>query len=73
MPSQIFMVARAPEAEPLDPKQVRSLLMHARKDSEWEVIEMELEQAKLIPKCIAEYKRRQPYRRTALFCLRRHA
>lgn len=66
MPSQIFRITRAPEAEPIDPQQVRSLLWHNRKDSQWEVTEMELEQAKLIPKCVAEYKRRQSSPNNAL-------
>ena len=58
MPSQIFRITRAPEVEPLDPQQVKSLLWHNRKDSEWEVTEMELEQAKLIPKCVMDCRRR---------------
>jgi len=59
MPSQIFRITRAPEAKPLDPQQLRSLLWTNRIDSQWEVTEVELEQAKLTPTCVMDYKRRQ--------------
>ena len=58
MPSQLFRVTRAPEADPMTSQQIRRMISMERDDSEWEVTEMELKPAKLIPTCVAEHERR---------------
>jgi len=53
MPSQLFRITRAPEADPIDPRQVRRMISVERDDSEWEVTEMELVPAQVIPQTVA--------------------
>lgn len=53
MPSQIFRITRAPEADPIDPRQVRRMISVERDDSEWEVTEMELIPARFVPQTVA--------------------
>ena len=48
MPSQLFRVTRAPEAEPMTPQQIRRMISVERDDSEWEVQEMELLPARVV-------------------------
>jgi hypothetical protein len=48
MPSQIFKVTRAPEATPIDARDVRWLIAKARQDSEWDVKECVLQAAELV-------------------------
>ena len=48
MPSQLFRVTRAPEAEPITPQQIRRMISVERDDSEWEVQEMELLPARVV-------------------------
>ena len=52
MPSQIFVVTRPPEAAPIDFRRVCRLISIDRPDSEWDVHECELQQAKLVD-CVA--------------------
>lgn len=40
MPSQLFKITRASEADPVNSNRLRSLLWNDRKDSEWEVTEI---------------------------------
>jgi hypothetical protein len=53
MPSQIFVVSRAPEAEPIEARLIRQMVAAKRTDSEWEVHECELQAAKLVPRDVA--------------------
>ena len=41
MPSQLFRITRAPEAEPIDPDMLRRFLWRARPDSEWQVADID--------------------------------
>ena len=47
MPSQLFRITRAPEAEPIDPDMLRRLLWRARSDSEWQVTDIDALEAML--------------------------
>ena len=49
MPSQIFRVTRAPECDPVTPQQLRRMLWTERRDSDWDVTEMMLTPAELLP------------------------
>jgi len=49
MPSQIFILTRAPEAEPIDARQLHRMISAERPDSEWDVAEYELQPAALVP------------------------
>ncbi len=40
MPTQIFMVCRAPEAKPFSLETLRSLIRHIRRDAEWDIDEI---------------------------------
>jgi len=42
MPRQYFRITRAPEAEPVNERWLKSLIHGARSDSEWEVTEVDL-------------------------------
>ena len=45
MPSQlfrVFQVTRAPEADPIDQRQIKRMISVERPDSEWDVTEMRL-------------------------------
>ncbi len=59
MPSQIFLITRAPEAEPIDQKQLRRMIYVERPDSEWEVKECELQPAKILPCDVARALRKK--------------
>ena len=48
MPSQIFKITRAPEADPINPRQVRRMISVEREDSECDVQEYELHDGKLV-------------------------
>ena len=48
MPSQIFIITRAPEADPMTPQQIRRMIFSERTDSEWEVKEMVLTSGSLV-------------------------
>ena len=48
MPSQLFRVTRAPEADPMTPQQIRRMISVERDDSQWEVQEMELLPARVV-------------------------
>ena len=49
MPTQIMRITRAPEATPINPQELRSLLLNARKDSEWQVFEPPVERLTKCP------------------------
>ena len=53
MPSQLFRVTRAPEADPMTPQQIQRMISVERDDSEWEVTEMELIPARVVPQDVA--------------------
>ena len=40
MPSQTFVITRAPESEPITERRLRTMLWNDRKDSEWDVTEV---------------------------------
>lgn len=60
MPSQLFKIVRAPEAKPLNPKRVQRLIYKDREDSQWEVLEVELYEGKVVPRELAAWRRKQP-------------
>ena len=58
MPSQLFRITRAPEADPIDPRQVRRMISVERVDSGWDVTEMELIPARIVSQTVAAALRR---------------
>jgi hypothetical protein len=48
MPSQIFLVTRAPEVSPISERQIQRMISVERDDSEWSVREVELRPATLV-------------------------
>ncbi len=48
MPTQIFQVTRAPEADSISEREIQRMISVERDDSEWAVREVEMQPARLI-------------------------
>lgn len=59
MPSQLFRVTRAPEAAPVDARQLQRMLWVERDDSQWSVEEMEVLPARVVSKQVAAALRKK--------------
>lgn len=58
MASQLVRITRAPEADELSMDDLRRILCLHRKDTEWDVTEVEVEtQTRLVPTCVARWRR----------------
>jgi hypothetical protein len=59
MPSQLFRITRAPEAEPIAPQRIKRLIYADRDDSDWDVQEVEMLPARIVSVERAEALRRK--------------
>jgi len=48
MPKQIFIITRAPEVRPITAEELRLFLYRSRRDTEWEVMEINREDGQVM-------------------------